>query len=126
MTERITGCPVSWKCFVACLPGEESQQPTWPHAWHSRNSTQRVPSFRHSSHAPGVWGGGKSAAVKSCKCSHGLAMGFSFVAGGFPGNRTPQDHCSFQGGQGRMRRRLHSNCASLLSALRAQFICLRV
>src|SRR5579871_1783165 len=78
MTERITGWLVSWKCFVACLPGEESQQPTWPHAWHSRSSTQRVPSFRHSSQAPGVRGGGKSAAVRSRRCSHGFVMGFSF------------------------------------------------
>ena len=34
--ERITGWPLSWKCAVACLPGEESQQPTWPHSVHKR------------------------------------------------------------------------------------------
>ena len=37
-----------------------------------------VPSFRHSSQAPGVRGCGKSAAVRSCRCSHGFAMAFSF------------------------------------------------
>jgi hypothetical protein len=26
-TDRITGCRVSWKYWIACLPGEESQQP---------------------------------------------------------------------------------------------------
>src|SRR5471032_3134165 len=75
--QKTTGWPALWKCFVACLPGEESQQPTWSHAWHSRSSTQRVPSFRHSSQAPGVRGGGKSAAVRPHKCSHSFAIEFS-------------------------------------------------
>ena len=38
---RITGCPVSSKCPVACRSGEESQQPTWPQVRHSRRCTQR-------------------------------------------------------------------------------------
>jgi hypothetical protein len=73
----MTGCCVSWKCLVACLPVEESQQPTWPHDWHSRRATQKVPSLRHSSQASGVLCGGKSAGVSPDKCSHGLAIGSS-------------------------------------------------
>jgi hypothetical protein len=60
---------------------EESQQPTWPHFRHSRSSTQVVPSRRHSSHALGVRGVGKSAAVNPFRCSHGLFMDFSFHDG---------------------------------------------
>src|SRR6516164_5238568 len=74
----MTGWPVSWKCCVACLPTEESQQPTWPQVRHSRSCTQRVPSRRHSSHASGVRGGGKSASVRFSKCLHWSAMVFSF------------------------------------------------
>src|SRR5262245_57026642 len=74
----MTGCPVSWKCRVACLPTDESQQPTWPQIRHSRSSTQRVPSRRHSSHAAGVLGGGKSAPVNPPRCSHSSLMVFSF------------------------------------------------
>src|SRR6266496_3228969 len=73
----MTGCCVSWKCLVACLPVEESQQPTWPHAWHSRRATQNVPSTRHSSHALGVLCGGKSPEVTPSKCSHNFAICFS-------------------------------------------------
>src|SRR5438094_10623533 len=73
----MTGCCVSWKCLVACLPVEESQQPTWPHAWHSRRATQNVPSTRHSSHALGVFGGGKLSAVSPLMCSHDSAIGSS-------------------------------------------------
>src|SRR5262249_12810317 len=65
-------------CRVACLPTDESQQPTWPHMRHSRSSTQRVPSRRHSSHASGVRGGGKSAPVSPTRCSHSSLMVFSF------------------------------------------------
>ena len=46
----ITGCPVSLKCFVPCLLGDESQHPTWPHVKHNRNCTQLEPIFSHSSH----------------------------------------------------------------------------
>ena len=68
---------MSWKCLVACLPVEESQQPTWPHAWHSRRATQNVPSTRHSSHALGVFGGGKLSAVSPLMCSHDSAIASS-------------------------------------------------
>src|SRR6516165_8896396 len=78
MTERMTACPVSWKCRVACLPTDESQQPTWPHRRHSRSSTHRVPSRRHSSHASGVRGGGKSALVSPSRCSHSSLVVCSF------------------------------------------------
>src|SRR5215212_3259786 len=44
------GCPVSTKCFVPCLLGEELQQPTWPHVKHNRRWTQSEPIFSHSSH----------------------------------------------------------------------------
>src|SRR5947209_820652 len=73
----MTGCCVSWKWLVACLPVEESQQPTWPHAWHSRRATQNVPSTRHSSHPLGVLCGGKSTEVTPSKCSHDFAICFS-------------------------------------------------
>src|SRR5258708_40219487 len=45
----MTGWPLAWKCFVACLFLEESQQPTWPHVRQSRRCTQRSPAARHSS-----------------------------------------------------------------------------
>src|SRR4030095_5232164 len=70
----MTGCWVSWKCFVACLFGEESQQPTWPHIWHSRRATHRGFSTRHSSQVSGVLGAGNSAAVSPSRCSHDLAI----------------------------------------------------
>jgi len=28
--DRMIGCPASAACLLACLFGEESQQPTWP------------------------------------------------------------------------------------------------
>ena len=43
------GCPVARKCAVACLLGEESQQPTCPHERHSRRCTQCEPIFKQSS-----------------------------------------------------------------------------
>src|ERR671914_2244419 len=70
----MTGCCVSWKCLVACLPVDESQQPTWPHDWHSRSATQKVPSVRHSSQASGVFCGGKLSGVSPAKCSHNSAI----------------------------------------------------
>src|SRR5438132_8185036 len=45
----MTGWPVAWKCFVACLFLEESQQPTWPHVRQSRRCTHSSPLARHSS-----------------------------------------------------------------------------
>src|SRR6202007_2131056 len=49
------GCWVAWKCFVACLFFEESQQPTWPHVRQRRRCTQSSPNARHSSQ-PSVLG----------------------------------------------------------------------
>src|SRR5947209_12409140 len=43
------GCDVSWKCAVACLFGELSQQPIFPQIWHMRRCTHQPPVFRHSS-----------------------------------------------------------------------------
>src|SRR5580658_9771776 len=54
--DRMMGCLTAWKCFVACLFFDESQQPTWPHSRHMRRCTQRSPSFRHSSQPFGVRG----------------------------------------------------------------------
>src|SRR5579862_3392804 len=78
MAERITGWCVSWKCFVACLPTDESQQPTCPQVWHWRNETHFVPSFRHSSQAMGFLSGAKSDSVRFSRCSHGPFIYFSF------------------------------------------------
>ena len=47
----MTGCRVSWKWAVACLPTEESQQPMLPQSRHWRSDTQRVPSARQVAHA---------------------------------------------------------------------------
>src|ERR1700735_3430769 len=43
------GCPVAWKCLVACLLGESSQQPTWPQLRQIRKCSHTLPLFRHSS-----------------------------------------------------------------------------
>src|SRR5258708_39832231 len=45
----MTGCWVAWKCLVACLLGESSQQPTWPHVRQIRKCSHSLPIFRHSS-----------------------------------------------------------------------------
>src|ERR1700676_1398526 len=45
----MTGCPVAWKCLVACLLGESSQQPTWPQLRQIRRCSHSLPLFRHSS-----------------------------------------------------------------------------
>src|SRR5208283_5347955 len=47
--ERISGWAVLWKCLVACLFFDESQQPTWPQDRHIRRCTQRSPVFTQSS-----------------------------------------------------------------------------
>src|SRR5262249_31714158 len=47
--ERMIGCLVAWKCLVACLFFDESQQPTWPHERHMRRCTHESPVLRHSS-----------------------------------------------------------------------------
>src|ERR1700684_2306623 len=43
------GCWVAWKCLVACLWGESSQQPTWPQVRQIRKCSHSLPIFRHSS-----------------------------------------------------------------------------
>src|SRR6202163_2125291 len=43
------GWPVAWKCFVACLLGESSQQPTCPQVRQIRKCSHTLPLFRHSS-----------------------------------------------------------------------------
>src|SRR6478672_8578065 len=47
--ERISGCLVRWKCLVACLFFDESQQPTWPHSRHRRRWTHVSPVLMQSS-----------------------------------------------------------------------------
>src|SRR6185295_10976867 len=49
------GCFWAWKCLVACLFFDESQQPTCPQVRHKRRWTQVSPIFRHSSQ-PFVFG----------------------------------------------------------------------
>src|SRR5690242_8167532 len=44
----MTGWCVWWKCWVACLFFEESQQPTWPHDRQRRRCAQVSPICRHS------------------------------------------------------------------------------
>ena len=44
-----TGKALAWKCAVACLFGESSQQPTWPQVRHMRRCSHRLPLLRHSS-----------------------------------------------------------------------------
>src|ERR1700737_1538696 len=43
------GCPVAWKCLVACLFGESSQQPTCTQLRQIRRCSPTLPVFRHSS-----------------------------------------------------------------------------
>src|SRR3954453_14890498 len=43
------GCPVAWKCLVACWFGESSQQPTWPQLRQIRKCSHTLPLCRHSS-----------------------------------------------------------------------------
>src|SRR6266446_10569519 len=44
------GCLVAWKCLVACLFFESSQQPTCPQVRQRRRCTQVSPVFKQSSH----------------------------------------------------------------------------
>ncbi|ALG11529.1 nitrate reductase assembly molybdenum cofactor insertion protein NarJ [Kibdelosporangium phytohabitans] len=56
--DRITGCPVSAACWLACLAGDESQQPTCPQARQSRRCTQVPSTGRQSSQPSSVCGSG--------------------------------------------------------------------
>src|ERR1041385_547702 len=47
--ERISGCLLRWKCLVACLFFDESQQPTFPHSRHKRRCTHVSPVLMQSS-----------------------------------------------------------------------------
>src|ERR1700733_15071639 len=65
----MTGCLVAWKCFVACLFLDESQQPTWPQFRHSRRCTQVSPISRHSLQpVPEAFTG-----FRLSKCLHSMA-----------------------------------------------------
>ena len=46
--DLMIGWLVAWKCAVACLFGELSQQPTSPQTMHSRRCTHQPPVRRHS------------------------------------------------------------------------------
>src|SRR6266498_4195451 len=61
------GWVVSWKCAVACLAGEESQQPTCPQDRHSRRWTQVPPTARQSSQPSVVLG---DTSLSSATCVH--------------------------------------------------------
>src|SRR5713226_5238770 len=75
----MTGWLVAWKCFVACLFLEESQQPTWPHVRQSRRCTHRCPAARHSSQPSELGVTGRI----SLTCGQVRAMAvFLLVAGG--------------------------------------------
>src|ERR1700704_596886 len=43
------GWLVAWKCLVACLLGESSQQPTWPQLRQIRKCSHTLPLSKHSS-----------------------------------------------------------------------------
>ena len=80
--ERIRGWADSWKCPVACRPGELSQQPTWPHARQSRRWTHRPPCARHSSQPAGVSGSG--AASTPSRCEHASVISATLTPFGTP------------------------------------------
>lgn len=50
------GCPRTCAWRLACLSGEESQQPTCPHVKHSRRCTHGECMRKHSSQPSGVFG----------------------------------------------------------------------
>ena len=59
--------------WVACRPGEESQQPTCPHVRHSRRCTQRPPPARHSAQPSGGRG------LTSLTCSRWVQAGIRLL-----------------------------------------------
>src|SRR5215204_3920050 len=73
------GWPLAWKCLVACLFFEESQQPTWPQMRQSRRCTQLSPLCRHSSQPLGVFG--VTSRIWS-RCVHGTLILFPSIRAG--------------------------------------------
>src|SRR6266853_3930084 len=70
--DLMIGCLEEWKCFVACLFFDESQQPTWPHIRHSRKCTQVSPIFKQSSQPFAL---GVTSLIWS-RCVHCFAISF--------------------------------------------------
>src|SRR5438552_6394483 len=60
------GWPLSRPCAVACLFGDESQQPIFPHVMHMRRWTQPLPVFKHSSQP--ATGSGNAVTSISSRC----------------------------------------------------------
>src|SRR6266536_4419564 len=60
------GCDVSWKCAVACLFGELSQQPMCPQVEHMRRCTHHPSICRHSSQ-PAI-SAGSAVTLISSRC----------------------------------------------------------
>src|SRR2546430_4469039 len=58
------GWPLSRSCAVACLFGDESQQPIFPHVMHIRRCTQPLPIFKHSSQ-PSIFSGSAVTSIWS-------------------------------------------------------------
>src|SRR5216683_7072664 len=69
------GWPVPWKCRVACLFFEESQQPTCPQIRHSRRWTHVSPIFKQSSQPLAL---GVTCWIWS-RCVHCFAMDSFFL-----------------------------------------------
>src|SRR5260370_40486975 len=69
------GWLVAWKCLVACLFFESSQQPTCPHERRRRRFTQVSPIFKHSSHPLAL---GVTSRIGS-RCVHVFASFYSFL-----------------------------------------------
>jgi hypothetical protein len=71
-------CRVEWKCLVACLLLEESQQPTCPQDRQSRRWTQESPIFKHSSQPLDL---GRTGLI-SLRCEQFATDHSSFVTSG--------------------------------------------
>src|SRR5258706_4977500 len=72
-SEVMIGCRVAWKCVVACVLLELSQQPTWPQVRHRRRCTQVSLMTRHSSQ-PSLFGW---SVLTRFRCVHWTLMGCS-------------------------------------------------
>src|SRR5882762_7104172 len=71
------GWPVAWKCFVACLLGESSQQPTWPQLRQIRKCSHTLPLLRHSSQPSALGVTSRIPAI----CAQPFAMAGSHLFG---------------------------------------------